>query len=157
MPILRSASWPGAGFRRGLLEFDALSRLYLSTLSEEKLTRDFDMIGFFDTGCATGREIRWLPGEDVTAQIAQTRGKDFACDAVANHVGIRRFATLVRTPRSGFLHLLSLADNAPPGTGEGTIATRYRAALLRERERLEAFLADEERNHEAEARFRFVT
>lgn len=146
-----------AGFRRGLLEFDALSRLYLSTLPDAQLERDFDMIGFFDTGCASGREIKWLGREDVTHRINETRGKTFACDAVANHVGIRRFSTLVRSPKGEFVHLLSLADNAPPGTGEGATATRYRAALEDERGRLEAFLAEEERGHAAEARFRLVT
>ncbi|MCA0848509.1 helix-turn-helix domain-containing protein [Salipiger thiooxidans] len=143
-----------AGFRRSLLEFDALARLYLSTLDPDELKRDFDMIGFFETGLRNGREINWLRGEDVESRIAETRGADFACDRVANHIGIRRFATLVRAPDGGVLHILSLADNAPPGTGEGAIATRYRAVLAEERDRLEAVLAEEFRASSAEVQLR---
>ena len=144
------------GFRRSLLEFDALSRLYLSTLEPDDLERNFDLIGFFDTGCASGREIKWLAEDEVRSRIAATRGSDFACDAVANHIGIRRFATMVQGPDNAFLHLLSIADNAPPGTGEGAIATRNREALLEERDRLAEFLANERRANEAAAKFRLV-
>ncbi|PZX11257.1 DNA-binding IclR family transcriptional regulator [Palleronia aestuarii] len=145
-----------AGFRRSLLEFDALSRLYLSTLSHVDLETGFDMIGFFETGSSNGREINWLRSEDVLSRIAETRGADFACDRVANHMGIRRFATLVRTPDDGLLHILSLADNAPPGTGEGAIASRYREVLAGERERLEAVLAREYRTDAAGMPLRIV-
>ena len=60
----------------------------------------------------------------------------------------------MRAPDGGVLHILSLADNAPPGTGEGAIATRYRAVLAEERDRLEAVLAEEFRASSAEAQLR---
>lgn len=153
-PGVRIVARPG--FRRGLLEFDALSRLYLSTLEPEEFEREFDPIGFFDTSCTSGREIKWMSEEDVRRMVAETRGREFACDAVANHMGIRRFATFAKDDRGRILHLLSIADNAPPGTGEGAISQKYREALLIERNRLAAFLEEERHARDAVTQFRLV-
>jgi len=142
------------GFRRGLLEFDALSKLYLSTLEPDNFAQEFDAIGFFETGITNGREIKWLAEADVRRIVAETRGKAFACDAVANHMGVRRFATLINDTEGRFLHLLSVADNAPAGTGEGAISREYKKALLTQRDRLSAFLANEKRDQDAERMLR---
>lgn len=144
------------GHQRTLFEFDALSRLYLSTLEPEVLDQRFDLIGFFNTGNTSGRQISFLEENDVRQAIEETRGRDFACDKVANHLGVRRFVTLVEDPEGRFQHLISIADTAPPGTGTGEISAAYRDALVEERQRLMAFLEDEKKAREATVRLRLA-
>ncbi|TKA98296.1 MarR family transcriptional regulator [Cereibacter changlensis] len=135
--------WAREGFRRSLFEFDALSRLYLSTLPPERLRDGFYIGGFFDTSKKAGRrEIAWLEADAVQAAVEAARGAHFACDAEGNHFGIRRFVTVVRDPSGRFLHLLSLADPLPIGAAERERA--FEAALEEERIRLEAVLVREQ-------------
>lgn len=134
--------WAREGFRRSLFEFDALSRLYLSTLPTDRLREGFFIGGFFNTSKTAGkREIAWLDAAEVEAQVVATRGATFACDAEGNHFGIRRFAAVVREPGGGFLHLLSLAHPLP--VGDTARQAEFEAVLETHRLRLEAFLERE--------------
>jgi len=53
-----------------------------------------------------------------------------------NHMGIRRFATVVEDPDGKFLHLLTLAEPAGDLTNEKSHIQRYRKALLEARDGL---------------------
>lgn len=135
--------WAREGFRRSLFEFDALSRLYLSTLAEEQMDGGFFIGGFFETSKrAGGRQISWLEAEEVAEAVKATRGKTFACDAEGNHFGIRRFATVVRNSAGTVLHLLSVAEST--GLMDPEREAVIRTALEDERTRLEAVLRREE-------------
>lgn len=144
------------GFRRTLLELDALSRLYLSTLEDELTVGGYKLTGFYKTGGRNAREMRWLDDADAAALVRDLRGETFASDTTANHRGIRRFAMLVTDLDGKFLHFLSIADNAPDGTGVGELANAYRAALERERVRLHDVQEAERRRIENETRLRLV-
>ncbi|MDB6454165.1 helix-turn-helix domain-containing protein [Falsirhodobacter sp. 20TX0035] len=134
--------WAREGFRRSLFEFDALSRLYLSTLAEDRLDEGFFIGGFFDTSKQAGkRQISWLEANEVADAVRATRGETFACDAEGNHFGIRRFATVVRDSKGMVLHLLSVAESA--GLLDVEREAVIRAVLEEERLRLESVLRRE--------------
>lgn len=130
------------GFRRSLYELDVLSQLYLSRLEWEELEARFYTDGFFATVRRTGQQINWLPIAEVKAQLDGMREQVFAADTEGNHVGIRRFATVVEDADGQFLHLLTLAepDSAERST---TDQSRYRYALLTAREQLSELVSAE--------------
>ena len=64
------------------------------------------------------------------------RGQVFAADLEGNHMGIRRFATVIEDPDGKFLHLLTLAEPVKKLKDEQTHVKRYRDALLQSRDDL---------------------
>ena len=121
------------GFRRSLYELDILAQLYLSRLDWEEVEARFYTDGFFTTVRRPGQEISWLPIADVKTLLNNMRQQIFAADLEGNHVGIRRFATVIEDPEGKFLHLLTLAEPATKTTDD---EKRYRSALLAAREQL---------------------
>ena len=128
------------GFRRSLYELDVLAQLYLSRLDWEEVETCFYTDGFFTTVRRPGQEISWLPIADVKALLNNMRQQIFAADLKGNHVGIRRFATVIEDPEGKFLHLLTLAEPATKTTDD---EQRYRSALLAARAQLSGLVYTE--------------
>ena len=124
------------GFRRSLYELDALSQLYLSRLDWEDLETRFYTDGFFATVRHPGQQTHWLPASTVKKQLATMRKEIFYADLEPNHVGIRRFATVIEDPDGKFLHLLTLAEPISDLADKKTHIQRYRDALLEARKDL---------------------
>lgn len=131
------------GFRRSLYELDALSLLYLSRLSEEEFQTRFFPDGFFATVRNTDQPTQWLSAKSVTQQLDSMRGESFAADLAGNHMGIRRFTTVVEDPDQKFLHLLTLAEPVGELKNEKQYVKRYRDALLSARDELAALVSKE--------------
>lgn len=110
LPNANVAIRAGMGFRRNLYELDALARLYLSRVDWEEINYKFYSGGFFQTGV----NMSSISAESAKQIIENAKKSDFACDIDGNHVGVRRFATIIEDEQSNFLHLLSLAEAAVP-------------------------------------------
>ena len=128
------------GFRRSLYELDVLSRLYLSRLDWADLEARFYTDGFFETPRTPGEVGPSLTTTDVKARLAQVRDGVFAADLRGNHVGIRRFGTVIQDPDGKFLHLLALAE--PAAKAHAPVET-YRDALLAARSKLSKHIFEE--------------
>ena len=124
------------GFRRSLYEFDVLSQLYLSRIGWGEVEERFYVEGFYETVRRRSQETRWLPAHSVRDCLDAMRGEVFAADLEGNHMGIRRFATVVEDPDGKFLHLLTLAEPVGAIANEANCVRRYRDALLAAREDL---------------------
>ena len=124
------------GFRRSLYEFDVLSQLYLSRLKWKDVEERFYTDGFYATERRVGQPIEWLPVATVRNRVDAMRGKVFAADFEGNHMGIRRFATVVEDPDGRFLHLLTLAEPVAEVPVLADHIRRYRDALLEARDDL---------------------
>lgn len=121
------------GFRRSLYELDVLSQLYLSRLDWTDVETRFFTDGFFQTLREPGRFTPTLSAEDVKAQLDLLRDDHFAADLQGNHVGIRRFATVIQDHDGKFLHLLALAE---PAQKTSAPIEEYQEALLNARTEL---------------------
>ena len=124
------------GFRRSLYELDVLAQLYLSRLDWDEVQAQFYIDGFFETLRLTGQETQWLEAESVRNTLQAMEGEIFASDLVGNHMGIRRFATVIDDPDGKFLHLLTIAEPVIAVEDESAQVDRYRDALLRARDEL---------------------
>ena len=124
------------GFRRSLYEFDILAQLYLSRLDWDDVQAQFYIDGFFETLRRTGQDTQWLAADAVKEHLHSRRGDVFVADLIGNHMGIRRFATVIEDPSGKFLHLLTLAEPAVEVVDEKELVNRYRGALLQAREEL---------------------
>ena len=100
----------GAGFKRNLYELDALARLYLSRVGWDEVSYKFHSGGFFKTGI----EMESLSPEDARKIIENENDSTFAYDMNGNHLGVRRFATIIEDEKGNFIHMLSLAEAAIP-------------------------------------------
>lgn len=118
------------GFRRSLYELDVLSQLVLSRFSWSDIEASFYLDGFFSTLRRAGETHDLLPVHEVRAQLDELRTEKFAADLVGNHMGIRRFATVIEDPSGHFLHLLTLAEPADDIGNDSDYVARYREALL---------------------------
>jgi DNA-binding IclR family transcriptional regulator len=98
------------GFRRSLYELDAMSRLYLSRLGWDEVSYRYFTGGFFQTGV----EMHSLAPSEAQRVIEEAATDNFAMDFDGNHVGVRRFATIIADESGKFLHLLSIAEAAVP-------------------------------------------
>lgn len=98
------------GFRRNLYELDALARLYLSRVGWDEISYKFYSGGFFKTGV----NMESISAESAKQIIESVQHSNFSYDMDGNHVGVRRFATIIEDEQSNFLHLLSLAEAAVP-------------------------------------------
>jgi DNA-binding IclR family transcriptional regulator len=121
------------GFRRSLYELDVLSQLYLSRLDWDEVDAKFYTDGFFETLREPNQATPWMPAADVKNALDKMRTEVFAADLEGNHVGIRRFATVIEDPNGQFLHLLALAE---PNTETNNGIEKYRDALCSAREEL---------------------
>ncbi len=124
------------GFRRSLYELDALSQLYLSRLDWKDLESRFYTDGFFATARDGDQQTRRLTASSVKKQLMSVQQQTFAADLEGNHMGIRRFATVVEDPDGKFLHLLTLAEPVGDLSNEKAHVKRYRDALLEARDGL---------------------
>lgn len=122
------------GFRRSLYELDAMSRLYLSRLGWDEVSYKFFAGGFFKTGLEMGG---LAPGE-ARRIIEKNADQTFDLDFDGNHVGVRRFATIIEDGDSNFLHLLSIAEAAVPVRDKVEHIENARAILTDAREILQA-------------------
>ena len=121
------------GFRRSLYELDVLSQLYLSRLDWDEFEARFFTDGFFETVRKPGRINPVLSVETVKEQLDRMRDDCFAADLQGNHMGIRRFATVIQDPDGKFLHLLALAEPAQKACAS---IEKYQDALLKARSEL---------------------
>jgi len=121
------------GFRRSLYELDVLAQLYLSRLAWQEVRAQFYVDGFFDTVRHRGQPNPSLPVAKVKKLLDSVREKTFVTDLIGNHMGIRRFATVVQDQEGKFLHLLALAE---PAQGNCTDIKKYQDALLKARNEL---------------------
>ena len=128
------------GFRRSLYELDVLSQLYLSRFDWDEVEARFFTDGFFDTLRARGQTGTPLPASRVKALLSARRRDVFAADLQGNHVGIRRFATVIQDPDGKFLHLLALAEPAEKACAP---ITAYQDALLEARTELSELVYQE--------------
>lgn len=133
------------GFRRSLYELDALSQLYLSRLDWNDIESRFYTDGFFATGRSVDQQTRRLTAHAVKQQLESVKGQTFAADMAGNHMGIRRFATVVEDPEGKFLHLLTLAEPVDDLACEKEHIKRYRDALLEARDGLAELVFAENR------------
>ena len=124
------------GFRRSLYELDALAQLYLSRLDWKELESRFYTDGFFATGNNLDQKTRRLTAKAVRQQLESVNNQNFAADMAGNHMGIRRFATVVEDPEGKFLHLLTLAEPVGDLANEKEYIKRYHDALLEARDGL---------------------
>jgi len=124
------------GFRRSLYEFDVLAQLYLSRLDWDDVQAQFYVDGFFETLRRAGQETKWLTADSVKEHLRTQRDEIFTSDLTGNHMGIRRFATVIEDPCGKFLHLLTLAEPAIEVADGKELVGRYRDALLKAREEL---------------------
>lgn len=121
------------GFRRSLYELDVLSRLVLSRMDWEEVQAQFYADGFYATLRKPGEATHWLPASSVKDLLDSTRAEVIAADLEGNHVGIRRFATVIEDPDGKFLHLLALAE---PVSSDRVNVEKYQDALLEARTNL---------------------
>jgi DNA-binding IclR family transcriptional regulator len=124
------------GFRRGMNELDALSRLYLSQIGWEELTRRFDPETFYRAGV----RHEHIMATEVRRIIEATDPRGVAYDLEGNRNGVRRFATIVRDDRGEFLHMLSIAEAAFPVADEIEHAQRNTAVLEHWRDELTRYV-----------------
>jgi len=121
------------GFRRSLYELDVLSQLYLSRLSWKDIQAQFYTDGFYETIRQPGQINPSMRAIRVKKLLDSVRPQVFNADLVGNHVGIRRFATVVQDPDGKFLHLLALAE---PADRDGSDVKKYQDALIKARDEL---------------------
>ena len=128
------------GFRRSLYELDVMSQLYLSRLHWDEVEAHFFTDGFFETLRVPGRINPALPKSQVKDLLAEMGRHVFAADLEGNHVGIRRFATVIQDPDGKFLHLLALAE---PASKPHAPVEIYKNALMKAREALSELVFEE--------------
>jgi len=117
-----------------------LSQLYLSRLDWAEVEARFFTDGFFETPRKAGQIGASLSTSQVRALLETKRDTHFAADLEGNHVGIRRFATVIQDPDGKFLHLLALAEPAEMACAP---IEDYQDALLEARSELSRLVFDE--------------
>lgn len=139
LPDANVAIRASTGFRRNLHELDALSRLYLSRIEWDEIEYKFNPGGFFSTGL----DRRSFSSKEAQATIQSAKGDVFTCDFDGNHIGVRRFATIIQDDQGNFMHLLSIAEAAVPVSNKIEHIEMYRTLLNEAREKLEAEIRTE--------------
>lgn len=134
LPDASVAIRAAAGFRRSLYELDAMSRLYLSRLGWDEVSYKFFTGGFFKTGL----EMKGLAPSQARRTIEAAATEVFDMDFNGNHVGVRRFSTIIEDGEGKFLHLLSLAEAAVPVRDKQKHIAKARGILSEARATLEA-------------------
>tara|TARA_R110002124_G_scaffold61155_4_gene167478 strand:- start:4612 stop:5511 length:900 start_codon:yes stop_codon:yes gene_type:complete len=134
LPDASVAIRAATGFRRSLYELDALARLYLSRVGWDEVSYQFFPGGFFKTGL----EMKSLPSSEARRIIENSADSDFDLDFDGNHVGVRRFATIIEDDDGNFLHLLSIAEAAVPVRDKEAHIAQSRSVLQKARATLQA-------------------
>lgn len=98
------------GFRRTLAELDPLARLYLSRMAWEEINSALLPGGFFRNDI--NRDI--IDAAEARQIIESAAHKSVDVDFEGNHLGVRRFATVIDDDGGRFMHLLSIAEAAIP-------------------------------------------
>ncbi|MEP2532308.1 helix-turn-helix domain-containing protein [Shimia sp.] len=122
------------GFRRSLYELDAMSRLYLSRLGWDEVSYKYFTGGFFKTGL----EMKGLAPSEARRIIEDVAEANFDMDFDGNHVGVRRFSTIIEDEEGKFLHLLSIAEAAVPVRDKQEHVAKARRVLSEARATLNA-------------------
>lgn len=131
------------GFRRGLMELDVLSRLYLARLDNEQLRSIFDRVNFSTTGV----HMRLLNESEALDVIEAARPMIVDGDFDGNRQGIRRYATYLTDPKGNFLHLLSLAEPATPKPDRAAHEVEISKILHEARESLMKHMSQKSSQH----------
>ncbi|MGR0278352.1 helix-turn-helix domain-containing protein [Marinomonas dokdonensis] len=121
------------GFRRNLYELDALSRLYLSRSDWDAISYKFNPNGFFRAGVDRAS----LTANEAKDILNTTANDSFAYDMEGNHVGVRRFATIIEDENGNFLHLFSIAEAAIPVRDKEEKAKTYLSMLAEVKQQLQ--------------------
>jgi DNA-binding IclR family transcriptional regulator len=134
LPDASVAIRASTGFRRSLYELDAMSRLYLSRLGWDEVSYKYFSGGFFKTGL----EMKGLAPSEARRIIENVNDEIFDMDFDGNHVGVRRFATIIQDGDGKFLHLLSIAEAAVPVRDKDEHIANARDVLTKARATLQA-------------------
>ena len=102
-----------------------MSRLYLSRFDWEDVSYKFFPGGFFTSGV----DMRTLEPQEARELIEGAAKDHFQCDFDGNHVGVRRFATIIEDSAGMPLHLLSMAEAATPVLDRDTHISEARRIL----------------------------
>lgn len=98
------------GFRRTLAELDPLARLYLSRMPWDDINSALLPGGFFRNDI--NRDI--IDAAEARHIIENAADKLVDFDFDGNHLGVRRFVTVVDDDDGNIMHLLSIAEAAIP-------------------------------------------
>lgn len=128
------------GFRRTMAELDPLARLYLCRLSWDEINSALLPGGFFKNDI--NRDIIDEQAARRIIESAQDKIIDFDFDG--NHLGVRRFATLIDDDEGKFMHLLSIAEAAVPVRDREAHIAKFTQILSETRATLKAQI-----NHES--------
>jgi len=128
------------GFRRSLYELDVLSQLYLSRQTWKDVQAQFYTDGFFETVRQPGQAHSSVTAAKVKKLLDSMRQQVFNADLIGNHMGIRRFATVIQDPQGKFLHLLAIAE---PANKKCTEVDKYQDALMKARDELTELVSQE--------------
>lgn len=127
------------GFRRTLAELDPLARLYLSRKTWNEINVDLLPGGFFRNDL--NRDI--CGADEARAIIEGAADKTVDYDFDGNHLGVRRFATLIDDEQGQFMHLLSIAEPAIPVRDRAQHIARFSAVLSDARAKLKTQITTE--------------
>ena len=130
------------GFRRTLTELDPLARLYLSRLSWQEISSALLPGGFFKNDIT--REL--IAASEAERIIAEARDRIVDFDFDGNHLGVRRFATIVDDDDGRFMHLLSIAEPATPVPDREQHISAFSQILIEARATLKAQISNETAN-----------
>ena len=130
------------GFRRNLYELDALARLYLARVGWQEISYKHFSGGFFDTGL----DMKRLSAKKAQSIIESASNKTVDYDIDGNHLGVRRFATVIEDTDQNFLHLLSIAEAALPVRNRNKKISECSSILKDARAKLQAHINNEHPN-----------
>lgn len=127
------------GFRRTLAELDPLARLYLSRMTWDDINEALLPGGFFRNDI--NREI--IDAEEARQIIENATDKTIDFDFDGNHLGVRRFVTLIDDDSGRFMHLLSIAEAAIPVRDRAAHIAELTKVLTEARAALKAQISKE--------------
>lgn len=130
------------GFRRTLAELDPLSRLYLSRMAWEDINSALLPGGFFRNDI--NRDI--VDAAEARNIIESAVDKIVDFDFEGNHLGVRRFVSLIDNNDGKFMHLLSIAEAATPVRNQALHIRKMTQILTNTRATLKAFIETESAN-----------
>ncbi|MEO9898380.1 MAG: hypothetical protein ABJF05_18560, partial [Paracoccaceae bacterium] len=88
-------------------------------------------------------EMKGLAPSEARRIVENVKDETFDMDFDGNHVGVRRFATIVEDDEGNFLHLLSIAEAAVPVRDKDEHIANARDVLNNARETLSAKVSAE--------------
>lgn len=127
------------GFRRTLAELDPLARLYLSRRAWKEINSALLPGGFFKNDI--DRNIVDAGEAKRIIESAASKTVDFDFDG--NHLGVRRFVTLIDDDENRFMHMLSIAEAAIPVRDRAAHIEKFTQVLTTARATLKAHITAE--------------